>query len=312
MHAHKGTKHDVGMDCGNPRQRAMKSARVKQVVRSITPPIIVSGVRNLRRRVGARTSPLRQWEYVPEGWSRAQTDPALAGWDVPGVVEAYHAKVSEFRDTVIGSDPLASPTSAGLRAGASLDNQNAILVFGYALALASRRRDTVSVLDWGGGAGVFYFLSRALLPPKVNVAYHCKDLPGVCAYGRQVLPGVQFHDDDACLQASYDLVLASNSLQYAENWQSLVSCLARATRRYLLLTQVPIVVSASSYVVVQRAYRYGLSTEYLGWVFNRDELVDEAQAAGTQLVREFLLARGAFIHGAPEQQETRGFLFRRE
>src|SRR5262249_55588004 len=157
---------------------------------------------------------------------------------------------SELRDTITRPGPLASPTSAGLRSGASIDNQNAILIFGYALALASWRRDTVSVLDWGGGAGLFYLLSRALLPPSVAIEYHVKDLPGVCEYGRQALPDVQFYEDESCLQDSYDFVLASNSLQYAEDWHPLVSRLTGATRGYLLLTHVPIVGRTASFVVV--------------------------------------------------------------
>jgi putative methyltransferase (TIGR04325 family) len=290
----------------------MKAGGAKTVLRSITPPALVSGARAIRRRVAPRTSPLRQWEYVPEGWSRARTDPAVSGWDVAEVVEAYRAKLAAFRDAIAGPGALADPTSAGLRGGAlSIDDQNAILVFGYALALASRHSETVSILDWGGGIGVFYLLSKALLPDDVDVRYHCKDLPGVCASGQEVLPEVHFHDDESCLDGSYDLVLASNSLQYTEDWHRLVARLARATGRYLLLTRVPVVASAASYVALQRAYRYGLGTEYLGWVFNSDELVGAVNDAGTELVREYRFAQGPLIHGAPEQPETRGFLFRR-
>jgi putative methyltransferase (TIGR04325 family) len=104
------------------------------------------------------------------------------------------------------------------------------------------------------GVGLFSLLATAQLPADVDVQYHCKDLPRVCAYGREALPEVSFHDDDSWLDSAYDLVLASNSLQYAEEWRPLVQQLARAARHYLLLIRVPIVISAASFVVVQRAY----------------------------------------------------------
>jgi putative methyltransferase (TIGR04325 family) len=236
-----------------------------------------------------------------------------AGWDVPEVVEAYSETVAHFREATAGSGPLADATSPGLGVGAgSVGDQNAILVFGYGLALASRCSKTVSILDWGGGAGVFYLLSQALLAPAVDVKYHCKDLPRVCAYGREALPEVLFHDDDSCLESSYDLVLASNSLQYEEEWRPLLGHLARAAQKYLLLIQVPIVASVASFVVVQRVYRHGLGSEYLSWVFNRDELLEAVSYTGMEFVREFLFAHAPILHGAPEQQQTRGFLFRHD
>jgi hypothetical protein len=53
-----------------------------------------------------------------------------------------------------------------------------------------------------------------------------------------------------------------------------------------------------------------LGTEYLSWVFNRDELAEAVNDAGMELLREFLFAPAPMLHGAPEQLLTRGFLFR--
>jgi hypothetical protein len=53
---------------------------------------------------------------------------------------------------------------------------------------------------------------------------------------------------------------------------------------------------------------YGL--DYVGWVLNRDEVITAADAASLTLVREFLLGYRPLVAGAPEQDETRGFLFR--
>ena len=138
----------------------------------------------------------------------------------------------------------------------------------YALLLASRNRDRVSVLDWGGGLGYYYFVARALLPDGVELDYHCKDMPVICEYGRQALPEITFWDDEQCLGRDYDLVLASSSLQFSEAWESDLTRLAHASVDYLFLTRVPIIVDHPSFVVLQRTHGYRFDTEYLSWVFN--------------------------------------------
>src|SRR5437588_689580 len=129
---HRKGPDDLSGIAPSETSASVKATGTKALLRGLTPPFVVSGTRAIRRRVGARTSPLRQWEYVPEGWSRVRADPAAAGWDVAEVVEAYRATLSRFRDAVKGPGPLADPTSPGLRGGRlSIDDQNANLVFGY-------------------------------------------------------------------------------------------------------------------------------------------------------------------------------------
>jgi putative methyltransferase (TIGR04325 family) len=254
---------------------------------------------------------LREWEHVPDGWARLRTEPAIEGWNVATVRDAYEAKLPAFRRAIEGTGPLDMPTSPAIPTSwASQREQTAILAYGYALALASRGTGRVSILDWGGGAGAFYHLSRALLPPDVEIDYHCKDVPVVCAHGRQELPEASFHEDESCLERRYDLVLASSSLQYSEDWQRVAGRLAGATRHYLFLTRVPVVRRVPSFVVRQRVRAYGLKTAYLSWVFNQGELVGATERAGMELVREFVIGFRAAVRGAPEQDETRAFLFR--
>ena len=227
------------------------------------------------------------------------------------MIEAYRAKLPAFRAVLAGPGPIAVPTSASSSSTTpTVMDQSAVLAFAYSLVLAARARDAVSILDWGGGIGLLSLLARALLPAEVTVEFHCKELPLLCAYGREAMPDVRFHDNDSCLDRAYDLVVASSSLQYTERWEPLLARLADATTRYLYLARVPVVVSNPSFVVLQRAYRQGFGTEYLSWVFNRDELLECARRANLELVREFLLGYKPRISGAPEQDETRGLLFR--
>ena len=290
-------------------RRSQGLASLKSGLRRVTPPSVLALRRRLQSPV-AREEPIPpEWEYVPEGWAR-RDDPHVEGWDAASVLAAYRAKLPDFRKLLEGTDPIAVATSAAFPVGPPrIEHQNQVLAFAYALALASRTTDSITVLDWGGGLGFFYFLSRALLPRDVGIEYHCKEMPDICSYGRDALPEIRFHDDDSCLDHTYDLVLASSSLQYSEDWVHVLQGLAGAAHRYLFLTRVPVAFSHRSFVVLQRTYGHAFKTEYLSWVFNRGELLERAARCGLGLVREFLLGDKPVVVGAPEQDETRGFLF---
>jgi putative methyltransferase (TIGR04325 family) len=182
------------------------------------------------------------------------------------------------------------------------------MTLGYVLARAASTSRTLSVLDWGGGLGHHYALAQRLLP-DTEFDWHIRELPAVCREGKQTSPLVTFHEDDDCLEGHYELVLASSSFQYAEGWQSLLHGLAEATTDFLLLTRLPVVERAPSFVVLQRAHAYGYATEYLGWVFNRGELFTATMAAGLDLERQFLLQEPLEIPGAPEHPSDAAFLF---
>ncbi len=256
---------------------------------------------------------LPEWEYVPEGWQRARRpDAPTGGWDVDQVARSYLEKWPRFLEALAGTGPLGighEVPAGGAIGRDDIFNQNAVLAFSYALARAAATTKTLSVLDWGGALGHYYMLARRLFP-DLNFDYHCRELPSICAQGRSVLPEVEFHDGDDCLQRPYDLVLASNSLQYHEDWRPLLTKLAAATEGWLFLSRVPIAAEQPSFVVLQRAHAYGYGTEYLGWVFNRDELLQAAQEANLVLAREFVLLPGWQIPGAPDHVAHSGFLFR--
>jgi putative methyltransferase (TIGR04325 family) len=273
-----------------------------------TPAPLVRPLRWLWARVG-----VAEWEFVPEGWSR-HADARVRGWDVPEVAAQYEARWDEFCALVRGPAPIAVIHEG--RIGTSLANDdlgahNAVVSYGYVLACAARRRDRLAILDWGGALGHHYVLARELLP-DVEVDYTCKELPSVCARGRRLVPEVRFVSDDSYLDRGYDLVLASDSMQYEPDWRSLLGRWRRIAGDLLFVTRLPVTLGAESFVVLQRAYAYGYETELLGWVLNRDELHRAAAETGFSPEREFVIARGPSIRRAPGPVEIRGYLFRAE
>jgi putative methyltransferase (TIGR04325 family) len=257
---------------------------------------------------------LPEWEFVPDGFARARGvgEPSSVGWRAAEVAAAYREKWPRFLEAVEGSGALGVshevPTGAPIERNDVLA-QNAVLAYAYALARSRNGSGPISVLDHGGALGHYYVLARRLFP-ELELDYHCRELPAVCSAGRDVLPEVTFHDSDACFDRDYDLVIASSSLQYEEDWRLLLRRLASASRRWTFVTRVPVARAHASFVVLQRAHAYGYATEYLGWVLNRDELLRAAADSGLELVRELVLQPELSVGGAPEAFSHAGFLFR--
>jgi putative methyltransferase (TIGR04325 family) len=249
-----------------------------------------------------------EWEYIPEGWAYADAHPEIKGWNVPDVLETYKRKWPQFMARVQGKGPLGTAHESALTTDEDIRSHNTTMAFAYVLALSAHRRDLLSMLDWGGGIGHYYLLAQTLLP-DMEIEYHCKDVPLLADYGGQLFPDQHFYSDESCLGRTYDLVMASTSLHYTEDWRTLLQHLAGATRGYLYIANLPSVRKAASFVFVQRPYHYGYNTEYLAWCLNRAEFLQAADCAGLGLIREFVYGYRPLIRGAPEQNAYRGYLF---
>jgi putative methyltransferase (TIGR04325 family) len=127
-----------------------------------------------------------------------------------------------------------------------------------------------------------------------------------------LLPDVSFtSSDDDCFSRRYDVVMASNSLQYAEDWRSMTRRLADAAQHWLFISYLPVARKSRSFVVVQRPQRHGLEADYISWVLNYGEFLEHVKSSGLILEREFIFAGRFRCRNAPESPEPVGFLFRR-
>lgn len=282
----------------------MGSIRIKRIGWLLTPPIIFDWAKNILRRKGKNFS---EWEYLPKGWEAK--NPETTGWNVDSVLQSQKGKWPAFSKALQDNGPLGfSPESVSL-SRSDFAAHNTIMVFSYVLALAAHDKDRISLLDWGGGIGHYYLIGKTVLP-AVEIDYFCKDVPILCQGGREILPSGSFYDDNACVNRTYDLVLASGSLQYSEDWKGAVEMLVHASNGYLYITRLPVVNDVPSFVVIQRPYQHGYETEYLGWFLNREQFLTHVASLQMELVREFLIQEKPNVKGAPEQAVYRGFLFR--
>lgn len=279
----------------------------KKYVKKLMPPIMLDIYSYVRR--GGYTKSY-EWEYVREGWQT--NDTKIKGWNDTSILNKQKDKWQEFLASVEGTKPLGVSHESNSSSNEDYASHNTIMSYAYALALASHKLDDISMLDWGGGIGHYYILSKALMP-NLKIDYHCKELPLLCDYGRKIIPEAHFYDkDEECFGRSYDFVLSSSSLQYSEDWEDTLTKLANVTKSYIYITRLPVISKAKSFVVVQRPYKYGYNTEYLGWFINHEKLLKHMDSINLKLIREFLIQEKPYVHNAPEQGEYRGFLFKKE
>jgi putative methyltransferase (TIGR04325 family) len=281
--------------------------KIKELIKLVTPPFLLKFGKRLLPT--SRDDDSAGWEYIPEGWSYATTHPEVKGWNVADVLESYKTKWQNFVKRTEGTAPLGVAYATQHITQSDISTHNTIMAFAYALSLAAHKRDAISILDWGGGIGHYYMLAQALLP-DVQIDYYCNDLPLLAAYGAELFPMQHFSSDNTCFEKQYDFVLASSSLFYVQEWQSLFARLAHATRGFIFVTRLPIVFNVPSFVFLQRAYSFGYNTEYLGWCLNRQALLDEATRLNLVFIREFVTGESWQVRHAPEECQNRGFLFR--
>lgn len=276
---------------------------LRHIALRILPPVVTDAIRRVRRSPADLPG---QFEVVGGGWPQpTDTNP---GWEDPAIARTQAERWPAFVAACSDTRPLDMPHEATEHAGRNMAFHNTYLSFGYVLARAEGGRGRLSMLDWGGGLGHYAVLAGALLP-GVELDYHCKDLSAFCAEGARLLPDATFHSDDACLERTYDLVMASGSLQCSRDWREVAAGLVRATGRYLYVTRLPVQLTSPSVVVRQHAGVQGFNDDLLGWFLNRDEFVGQVTARGMRLVREFYVDEYPHVPGAIEQPDVRGFLF---
>ena len=278
---------------------------LKRVARAILPPVLSSAYSLIWVRIH-RVGPA-EWEYLPDGWP--EESQSVRGWNSQSVLDAQLASWDDFVKAQRSTAPVGFSRGPD---GASLFNDaqhNTVMSFAYALAMASSGRQSLSMLDWGGGVGPYCVYASSLFP-DLDLDYHCRELPLLAEGGRRLLPEATFYaDEESALARRYDFVMASSSIHYSRDWRATLKRLAAVTDGYMYVTRIPIVDHTGSYVVLQRQYRYGYLTEYPGWFINRDEFLEAAIESGLGLVKEFLVAERPMVPNVPETADYRGFLF---
>lgn len=278
--------------------------KYREFLKSWVPP---GGIRVAQRLLGSVGQ--ARLEYTPKGWETVleQRSDSAGGWNAPTVGSTESERWAAYVRNCSGAGPLGFAHE--YQDTSTVDNvsfHNVHITYAYVLALVSRQKSAVSVLDWGGGLGHYFILGKAVCP-EVTLDFHCKEVQSIAQIGSQLNPEVHWYTDDSCLERQYDLVMINGSLQYFQDWELTLQRIAPSVRDYLFLTRLPVVDRGPGFVAIQRDY----GTEMLHQQLNAEAVVKVVQQTGLTLVREFVVGDRPFIKNAPEQCELRGWLFKR-
>jgi putative methyltransferase (TIGR04325 family) len=264
--------------------------------------VLPSALRGLIDRFGS------EWSYVGPEWP----DDVANSWLDPSAAEAQRKHWSYLVEATAGTGPLGVSHFPWRYTRDEPADQNVMMSFAYALALAARGRNRLSMLDWGGGLGHYHLYAKALLPTVV-IDYHCFEMAPMCRAGAELQPSVQFIDDETELVGRrFDLVLSSSSLHYAADWRAVLKLLASATERFLYIARLHTIAANASFVVKQTPRTADYAGAYLSWFINRAELLRRARECGLRLERELVFDEKLRVPGAPEQGRSWGFLLSRD
>lgn len=270
--------------------------QLRQILRMLVPPIIPA--------VMGRMRPVER-EYAGAAWPSRP----LPSWDDSSSEKVMRRNWPLVEARIAGKKDLTVlPYRSDER---DLTAHNMLMTFLYILARASRGKDQLSVLDWGGMLGHYALVARRMLP-EVTFDYLVKEQPTNCRLGRELNPTVSFVDsDDECFARRYDVVFASGAVHYVQDWQAMVARLAGAAEGWLVITALPVVYTVPGFVVVQRLWSAGYQSEFYSNVVNHDDLLAEVAKHGFELERELMSWGPVHYRGAPEHPVGAGYLFRR-
>jgi len=282
-------------------------SRARRLAVRILPPVVTDLVRAVRRR--GRSDGESEWQYLPEGWPDRNEG---AGWEHETVAATQARSWEALRQRVATPAPVTGTSGAGgVPEPGDYALHNTLMVFAYVFGLAALGTKRLRMLDWGCGVGQYRTLANALFP-SIELEYHCLELAHLARQGRMLHADATFHADEGpAFARTYDLVMASGSLQYVPDWRAELRKIAAVCERYLYVTRLPMIERAPSFVVLQTPRRVGYETAYPGWLLNRGEFLGEAGSHDLRLVREFLIWERPSVPDAPEQADYRGFLFSR-
>ncbi len=277
---------------------------MRNLILQFIPPVILTIVKSMRNWFGGA-----EWVYMPQGFAYKSKN--VKGWGVNSIVKLQLSKWSRFSKRISAPANFAVNHEASNYNICDLVSHNLIISFSYVCLLAARKNKKLKLLDWGGGIGHYGLIAKEALP-AISVDYWCYDLEVFGVGALEALPEAQFVSDITFIEGlKFDLVNISSSIWYDPEWKQTLFSLSASVGEYLYITRMIFVEKVPTFVAIQKPYSMGYKTEYLCFIFNKQELVDYVISLGYTFEREFYFGPSAYIHKAPEQGSYLGFLFKK-
>ena len=204
------------------------------------------------------------WEGVYQVWDEAPQDDGVFEEDI------WISKITEQ----------AKKDREDLRSIGTL-SYDYVLPIICAMTVA-QNKEILRILDFGGGLGRGFFSLVGSLPLKEKIEFHVVETKAVSEQGQKLFadePGLFFHDELPQLSDPVHIVHLGSTLQYVDDWISLIRSLASYQPKFLALDDV-MAGDIKPFVTVQNFYGRKIRVRFL----NVHELVAGVEGQGFRLI----------------------------
>jgi putative methyltransferase (TIGR04325 family) len=184
-------------------------------------------------------------------------------------------------------ESLRSAEAARRQIGKALPDTRALLPLltaGFVAENHAASDAPLRILDFGGGAGQDYAALKASMTLGRELRYQVVDTPACCEAGGALWrgdPGISFAAELPDNASRFDIVLASSSLFYAENFRELLRVFSGYHPALMLFGKTP-VHEGASFVRAQTNLGGGLRIPH--WVIGFEDLKEALELHGYALV----------------------------
>ena len=160
--------------------------------------------------------------------------------------------------------------------------QNREYLLPLVISMLIKEGAKLKVLDFGGGLASGYLLAGASSGSVDGIEYHVVEGTELCDRSHQLFSdekNLQFHDEIPLDIGSFDIIHASRSIQYVDDWRGLLSTFAELEPRYIVLAGV-LAGDIEPFVSVQNYYGFKIRVRFL----NLQDLVGEMDKLGYSVI----------------------------
>jgi putative methyltransferase (TIGR04325 family) len=182
------------------------------------------------------------------------------------------------------------------------------------LYAASRNRNRLNVLDFGGALGSTYMQNRLFLAHLESLRWHIVEQPHFAAAGRRQFENehLRFFDrlEDAVAGAAPDIVVLSGVAQYLPAPFELFARIKALGAAFVVLDRAVVLENAPTRLTVQTVPPSIYEASYPCWILNRDAVV-KAFAGSYRKLYDFPAHGGAAVDLGDATATYGGWLFER-
>lgn len=185
--------------------------------------------------------------------------------------------------SLIISDPIAFTKTSN---PCFIENRLQQIASAFLEGVASGNKNTIRVIDVGGGLGQYFFLLEKLAP-SIQFEWVILETTALCELAKSVTPtkkNIRWISslDDA--QGTFDIALLSGVIQYVEKPFDLLDDLMKVVK-FLILNRLPLTSSRNQKICIQRPGFFESKGSYPVRILSEDKVITYFEARGKILSR---------------------------